>query len=553
MNDFVSFIPLGGIGDVTRNMYLYEYKDEILIVDCGLGFADETMLGVDLLLPDISYLISTKKKIVGLVLTHGHEDHIGALPFVLPQLKTSFPIFGTPFTSALAQAKLKEFGLQARVNSVEFGNPEVKIGNFKVSFIHVTHSIPDSSNLLIQTPIGNFYHGSDFKFDETPWDKKPSDLESIEKAGREKIIALFSDCLGSERKGYTPTEFPIFENFVQALSECKGKFIVTTYSSHIDRINQVIKAAEQFDRKVCFVGRSLIKTKEVAKLLGFLKMNSNTEIQISELNRYPDEKLVLLVAGSQGQENSAMSRIVDGAHLEVKLKSSDTIVFSSTTIPGNEILVNSLIDSIARKGVKVLYSELHDGLHVSGHGSQGDLEKLISLTKPKSLIPIGGNFRHMAAYKTLAENLSFSNNNIFLLEDGQEVIFDSEKGRLGKKIPIKKVYVDEISGEEVESFVLRDRQKISEGGIVVALVEIDSSTGQIINTPDIIVKGFIFDNKRIIGNINRDLRIALNRKEKGGLITNWTYVRRLVGEVVEKAIFKSLHRRPLVLPVVIEV
>lgn len=566
MSNQVSFIPIGGVGDVTKNMYLYEYNDQILIVDCGLGFADQTMLGVDLLLPDVSYLISTNKKIVGMVLTHGHEDHIGSLPFVLPQIISNgkqkpFPIFGSPLTAALSNEKLKEFGVGIRVEKVDFGSDVLKLGDFKVSFVRVTHSIPDASNLFIETPVGNFYHASDFKFDLTPVDGRTVEFEKIVKASEKGIIGLMSDCLGAEKPGYTLSERAISENFRREIDRCAGKFIITTYSSNISRLNQAIKVAEEYNRKVCFVGRSLIKAKEVASDLGYLKLKEGIEITVDQLKRYNDNQVLLFVAGSQGQENSAMTRIASGEHREIKLEALDVVIFSSDAIPGNEMAINSLIDSIAKKGTKVVYSELTDQFHVSGHGSSWDLMLMISLIKPNKLVPIGGTYKQMVAYRDLAKKAGYKETDALLLENGQEVIFTPRQEgagqvivdvKLGRKIETRNVYVDEITGEEMESFVLRDRQRLSSGGIVIILVEIDSVTGQVVNTPDIIMRGIVLiDNKKLSQRVMFEIKKRLG--DKKGRVTNWVYVRRLIGEIAERTIFKEFKQRPLVLPVVIEV
>ena len=551
MNSSVSFIPLGGVGDVTKNMYLYEYQDQILIVDCGLGFADETMLGVDLVLPDISYLLKTRKKIAGMVLTHGHEDHIGALPFVLPQLPT-FPILGTPLTAALANEKLKEFGLPPRVQTVSFTEGMQELSDFSLLFIHVTHSVPDTAHLFIKTPVGNFYHGSDFKFDLTPVDGKKTEFHKIVKARQDGIICLMSDCLGAERKGHAPSEKLLSESFEREMKKCLGRFIVTTHSSNISRLNQAIKVAQELNRKVCFIGRSLIKAKEVTQRLGYLQLEKQSEVPIEQLKNFKERELLLLIAGSQGQENSAMSRIANGEHRDIRFTSKDVVIFSADPIPGNETLINALIDTLAKKGVKVLYSEVSNDLHVSGHGSSEDLSQMISLTHPKKLLPIGGAFRQMAAYKTLALGLGYKEKEILLIEDGQEVIFTDGQATLGRKIEVTNVCVDEISGEEVESFVLRDRQRLSKEGLVIVVVEVSAATGQIVSTPQIIMRGFsVSDNRAVNKRLIKELRNNLKRKP--GRVVDWIYLRKLIGEISQRSIFRILRRRPLVLPVVIEV
>ncbi len=551
MDKTLSLLPLGGIEDVTRNMYLYMYGDEILIVDCGLGFADETMLGVDLLLPDISYLLSTKKKIVGMLLTHGHEDHIGALPFLLPQLP-DFPIYATPLTAAFANEKLKEFTIGKRVQEVRFDKPEVKIGSFSARFIHVTHSVLDTAHIFIKTPVGNFYHGSDFKFDVDPALGLGPDFSSIEKAGEEGVLCLLSDCLGAEHFGAAISEKPIQDEFEKAISKTRGKAIITTYSSNIARLQQAINAAQKYNRKICFVGRSLIKAKDIAKNLGYLKIAQNQEIPLDQLARYNDKDLVLLVAGSQGQENSAMSRIAALEHREIRLKVEDCVIFSSDPIPGNEVSVYSLIDAICKIGATVVYSDVNRAIHVSGHGPASDLTRLISLVKPKKLLPIGGNPRHMSAYRSLAQSAGYSSKDVLLLEDGQEVRFSKDTVLLGEKIVTKNVYVDQITGEEMENYVLRDRKLLSESGVIIVIVEIEAATSQLLGTPQIISRGFSgVDIKELEQKLGGEVRNLF--KGKKGKVSNWVYVRKLIGEITERILYKKLRTSPMVLPIVIEV
>ncbi len=556
----VKFLSLGGVEDVTRNMYVYEYKDQILLVDCGLGFPNETMLGVDLLLPDITYLLhacmpedKATKKIVGMLLTHGHEDHIGGLPYILPQLP-SFPIYGSPLTAALANEKLTEFNTQAVVQAIPFTRGPMHIGDFTITFIHVTHSIPDAAHLFIETPVGNFYHGADYKFDLTPADQKRMDFLKIAQAAQNGITALLSDCLGADRPGFTPSEEMLTQNFEKTMRECQGKVFITTNSSNVSRLNQAIAAAEKLNRKVCFVGRSIIKAKQLAQKLGYLHMKRGTEIQVDALSQHKSNQVMLLVAGSQGQENSAMTRIAGGEFKDIRLQPNDMVIFSADPIPGNELAVSSLVDAIAKKGATVIYSDIASGsFHVSGHGSSGDHMLLISLTHPKFLLPIGGTYRHMIAYRTLCEKMNYKRQQIFLIENGQEVVFTAQQAKIGKKIEVKNVYVDEVSGEELESYVIRDRERLAQEGVVILLVEINASNCQLARKPEVIMRGTSLSESKenLTKSLQKEIAKALSNQK--GNITNRVYVRRIVGDVAERSIFKKFHSQPLVLPVVIEV
>lgn len=556
--DSVTFIALGGLEDVTRNMYLYEYRDQILIVDCGIGFPDESMLGVDLLLPDISYLIDAiknkGKKIAGMVLTHGHEDHIGGTPFILPQLTAfgSFQVFASPLTAALTNAKLKEFNLPIQVKTVKFSESEVKIGPFSVNFIHVTHSVPDSANFFIKTPAGNFFHGSDYKFDLTPANDRLSEFIKINNAAKEGVLCLMSDCLGSDRHGFTGSEGKLGDNFERAMRETTGKVLITTYSSNVSRLNQAIQAAEKVNRKVCFVGRSILKVKDIATQLGYLKMKPETEISISDVGKYKSNQLVLLVAGSQGQENSAMSRIANGVHKEIKIGSGDGVIFSSDTIPGNEIAVGELVDSIAKKGAAVIEFDTDGAFHVSGHGSKGDHQLLVALTQPKYLLPISGTYKHMIFYKQMAKDMGYDNRNTFLIENGQEVRFGNNFVKLGNKTAIKNVFVDQLSGEEVEHFVIRDRERLAKEGIMIVMAEVRVADGQLADAPIIVSRGStLADSKEITEAISKEIEKSLSmRKEQ---VVNWAHIRHQVTESAQKYLFKKFRTHPLVIPVVIEV
>lgn len=550
----LTYLPLGGAGGVTKNMHLYEFGNEILIVDCGLGFADETMLGVELLLPDITYLKNTLKngkKIVGMALSHGHEDHMGALPFILPDLP-SFPIVASALTAEFANDKLKEFGVNQRVQKIDFEGGEVRLGSFSLNFIRVTHSVPDTAHIFIKTLVGNFYHGSDFKFELMPFDGKKSDLQKISTLSEQGVYCMMSDCLRSEQKGRTQSEEGILKALERELAKTQGKFIVTTYSSNIARLNQIIAAAAKLGRKICFVGRSTLKTKEIAQNLGYLKLEKGMEVALEQLKNFKDSNIVMVAAGSQGQENSALTRIANGDHKDIKLKHGDTVVFCADPIPGNETSINLLIDTMFRQGARVLYSGITEEFHVSGHAAADDLAMLMHLVNPKKILPIGGTYKQMVCYKNIAKEQGFSDNDVLLIEAGQPVIFTKNRVNFGKKVHLKNVYVDEISGEEVESFVLRDRQRLATDGVVIVMAQINQETGQLFDKPNIIVRGFTTpEAQQISTQLAKELRNSFSQKRRS--VIDWIYMRKFVGEIAEKYIFKNLRKRPLVLPVVIEV
>ena len=394
----VRIFPLGGIGNVTKNMYVYEYwidnkLIDILLVDCGIGFPDTGMYGVDLVIPDISYLLDKREKIRGLVMTHGHDDHIGALPYILPKLPT-FPIYATRLTSAFIEVKLKEYGIIANLHTITFAD-QINLGRFHLTPVHVTHSIPDAANYVITTPIGIFYHGSDFKFDLTPLDNQPSELGKIAAAGDKGILCLLSDCLGSEKSGFTLSERAIEDTLEKEIRNCPGKFIFTTQSSNISRIQQAIDVGLRRGRKIAFIGRSVEKNTETARKLGYIKYPQDAVVRDKQLLRHPDSQLFLIVAGSQGQAESGLFRIARGEHKYVHTKEGDVVVFSADPIPGNENSVHSLVDALTKLGVRVVYSEIMEDLHRSGHGTQQDLQLMLSLTKPKYILPIGGTYRQM--------------------------------------------------------------------------------------------------------------------------------------------------------------
>lgn len=544
-------IPIGGVGDVTKNMYIYEYENDIVVVDCGIGFPKEDMLGVDFIIPDITYLRQSKRKIRSIILTHGHDDHVGALPYILPELDV--PFYGSKLTVALAEVKLKEANIHYSANVVDVNKP-LKMGSFTIEFVHVTHSIPDATNLIIHTPVGTIFHGSDFKFDWTPVDGKTSDVGEIALAGRNGVLCLLSDCLGSERKGYTLSEQAIEETFEREIRNCPGKFIVTTQSSNISRLHQAIKVALRHNRRLCFVGKSMEQSIDVAYRLGYINFPPSMVVKPEVVRKYPDKNLCLLVAGSQGQASSALSRIANNAHKYIKIKPDDVIVFSSDPIPGNENAVHTLIDMLTREGAKVSYSDILEDLHVSGHASQNDLMLMMGLIKPRYLLPIGGTYRQMKQYSLLAKSLGYEDNHILLVDDGQVVEFDQAgKVLLGERLEVKNILVDGLGVGDVSNVVLRDRKVLSQEGIVIVVVPIEADSGRLSGEADIISRGFVYmkQSGKLIDEAKKVVRDCL--QEQKGRVVDWQYVRRRIQDSLEEFLYQETKRRPMTLPVVVEV
>lgn len=549
----LTFISIGGIGDVTKNMYAYIFGDEILLVDCGIGFAESSLPGVDLLIPDTTFLkqqLASGKKIVGMALSHGHEDHIGALPFILPQLP-EFPMYGSKLTAAFANDKLKEFGVPRNVTEVKFTDPEIKLGSFKISFIRMTHSILDAANIFIKTPVGNFYHGSDYKFDFTPVDGKPSELSKIARAGDDGVLGLMSDCLGAERQGHSESEQKIKESFEDAFRKSRGKIFVTTYSSNISRLNQAIEVAVSLNKKICFMGRSLLKSRDIGRALNYMKFARKFEIRPQEVSKYKPNEVMILVAGSQGQESSALTRIANNDDRDLHIDRGDTVIFSSDPIPGNEENINALIDDLSRRGAQVIYSDISSEFHVSGHGSQNDLKLLISLTRPKYMVPIGGAFKQMVAYKNIAVEMGYPEGVVFLPDSGQEITFQSDAARYGKKHNESNIFLDQVTHEELENYVVMDRMRISKEGIMIVMVELATADGQLAGTPDILTKGLVYEDKEGLAK-RLGTEIGKRFANKKDPVTSIGYYKKSIEKITEEILYRE-GRSPLVVPVIIEV
>jgi len=552
-NNSLKIISLGGFGNVTKNMFVYETSRDILIVDCGVGFPEEEMMGVDLVIPDISYLKDKKEKIRGLVLTHGHDDHIGGLPYILPQLPKYLPVYGPKWALALAASKLEEFGILA--NFHEVGEKDtVSLGQFRLNFVKVTHSIPDTYHIVINTPMGAFYHAADYKLDLTPVVGEPTNQARIREIGQKGVLCLLSDSLRSENPGFTPPEKKLEEMFSQEISGWSGRVFVTTVSSNISRLSQAINVSLRNNRKIVPFGRSIEKNLELAKKLKYIDFPQTAVLNRKEIKNSSDNNLTFLVAGSQGQVGSALDRIVAGEVEQVKIKPGDKVIFSTDYIPGNETAIYQLIDNLYRLGAEVVYPDVRENLHVSGHGSQGDLGKLMDLVRPKYLIPIGGNFRHMVAFRKLAVSRNFKKEQVLLPDDGQIAEFFSDgKPKISQKIETRQVMVDALGVGDVGNVVLRDRKILSEEGIVVVVLPIDQSSHALDGEPEIVTRGFIYikENLEFLKQTKKFTRQVIEKTK--GKRMDYRFVRNKVQEELEEFFFKSTGRRPMVLPVVVEV
>ncbi len=557
MDDYkVRFIPLGGVVGVTKNMYLYELytNDEltdILIVDCGMGFPDAKEFGVDLIIPDISYLEDKLDKIRAILITHGHEDHIGAIPFHYDKLGTP-QIYAPKLAKVFIQNKFKEFNQPIHIQDVDF-KKWIKLGGFEAKYIHMTHSIPDATHILIKSPVGVMYHGPDFKLDLTPPYSKYPDFYEIISAGHDGVLCLLSDALGAEREGLTLSESIVGETFENEMRSTKGKFIMTTFSSNISRIKQCVDAAIKFNRKVVFLGRSMKQNTEAAKDLGYMNIPHTLKGKEEEISKIPPNKVCIIAAGSQGQYDSALSKMARQQNKYIKITEGDKVVFSSDPIPGNEHEVYALIEELSLQGADVIYSDIQDQLHASGHGSQEDLKFLARFTNPKYLLPIGGTIRHQRQYERLmTEDLDFKKEQLFLIDEGDTVWFTKTKAYKGDKVETKNVYVDAYGVGDIGNVVLRDRQTLSSEGMVVGVIVLNQ-TGQLVAAPKFFSRGFVFEkNEEDLFN-KAGLLIEKSLNASKGVMVDGDNYKRKIGRELEDFFFQERGRRPLVLVDVIQV
>ncbi len=546
----VRVIPLGGLGEIGKNMMVIECGDDQVIVDCGLMFPESEMLGVDLVVPDISYIRESKKNLRGIFISHGHEDHIGALPYLLPELKA--PIYSTRLSQGLMSVRLKEHKLldQAEFRVLDPGQ-QVDIGSMKAEFFRVAHSIPDAVGMAFHTPMGAIVHTGDFKFDHTPVDGKPTDIARLAQLGAEGVFLLMSDSTYAEVPGYTPSEQVVGQTLQRIITEAPGRVIIACFASLISRIQQIIDAAIISNRKVLVLGRSMQNNVEMAQDLGYLYAPANLLITVEQLKKVPNEQLVVIATGSQGEPTAVLSRIANRDHRYIRIEKDDTVVLSATPIPGNEESVARTIDHLFRQGAHVLYSSIHPHVHVRGHAAQEELKLMLSLTRPKYFVPIHGEYRHLYHHKELAEGVGVPNQNSFTLLDGEILDLTQEQGRVVNKTSSEYVYIDGIG--DIGNEVLRDRQHLARDGMLVVILPIDHATTRLVGRPEIVQRGFIAPGESdiLLEEAKDVVERALKRRDEVTL--EWATLTAQVKEAVGSFLYERTKRRPLIMPVPVEV
>ncbi len=547
----ISVIPLGGTGEIGKNMMVVEAGDEILVIDAGVKFPENELYGVDLVIPDITYLVENQDKIKGIVLTHGHEDHIGALPYILKKLNV--PIYGTKLTLGLLRGKLKEHNLlsDAYLKHVYPGH-SAQIGSFLVEFVRVNHSIADTCALAVHTPAGVLVYASDFKFDQTPIDGNMADIHKLAELGEEGVLALFSDSTNAEREGFTMSERTVKKTIDESFSQAKRKIIVASFASNINRIQQVFDVAMKYERKVAVSGRSMINNVGVAQELGYLDIPEGMLIDLKDANKLPDNKVVLLMTGSQGEPMAALTRMSRGDHRQVKINKDDMVIISANTIPGNAKAVSRTINQLFKRGANVIY-ETVSGIHVSGHASQEELKLMLNLTRPKFFFPVHGEYRHLHLHANLAKSVGIPEENIFINNLGDRINLSPEKAVLAGSVPAGRVLVDGLGVGDVGNVVLRDRRLLSENGVIFVVVTINGN-GKILAGPDIISRGFVYirESGKLLGEATKKVEKALAKCEEEG-ITEWSVLKSKIRVALNSYLYDKMKRRPMILPVIMEV
>ncbi len=548
-------IPCGGLEEIGKNMTIIEYKDDIIVIDLGLMFPGEDMPGVDYVIPDISYLNDKKDKIRGLIITHGHLDHTGAIPYLYEKLGSP-QIYSAPLTVGLISKRLEEFDLatKAKMSSIKIGEDVLQLGAFKVSTFRVNHNIPDSMGLAIETPEGTLVYCTDWKFDHTPADGKVTDFSRLAELGGKGVLALFSDSTNVEKPGHSISEKEVEDVLFKIVENSKGRIILATFSSLISRVQQVLNAAKRNRRKVTFVGRSMIQNMEVAISLGALVVPPDVLIEAKDMNKYPDNQMIVVCTGSQGEERSALTLIANGDHRQIRIKRGDTVVLSSSPIPGNERSVADVMDNLFRAGARVIYQKIMD-VHTSGHAFQEDLKLMLALIKPKYFVPIHGERYKLVLHAQLAEDVGIPEENVLVADNGQVIEFFEGQGYLtNKRIPASYVLVDGLGVGDVGNIVLRDRKAMAQDGIFVIIVTVNHENGQIITSPDIISRGFIYmrENEDLVHKARAEVKRLFAKHQNGDKHPDYANIKQKLRDDIGQFLYEQTQRRPMVIPVVIE-
>jgi len=547
----LKIIPLGGLGEIGKNMTVIEYGTNIIVVDCGMSFPEDEMLGIDIVIPDITYLIKNQDKIKGICLTHGHEDHIGSIPYLLK--KISVPLYGTKLTLGLVENKLLEHKIEdAELNRVEAGQT-INLGCFKVTFIRNNHSIPDAVSFAIETPIGMIVHTGDFKIDYTPINEEVMDLAKLAEFGRKGVLLAMSDSTNVERAGFTPSERTIGDKFLEIFKTCESRIIVASFASNIHRLQQIINAAVANNRKVAISGKSMINAVKVSQELGYLEAPEGTLIHVNDLKDYKDSEIVLMTTGSQGEPMSALTRMANSDHKKIQIKKGDLVIISANPIPGNEKTVSRVINMLYEKGATVLYDALTQ-VHVSGHARREELKLMLSLLKPKFFIPVHGEYRHLMQHAKLAEEMGVPEKNTVIAKNGDVIELTSKSIGINGSVTSGNILVDGLGVGDVGNIVLRDRKLLAENGLIIVVLVTERGSGKIISGPEIVSRGFIYvrENIDLIEESKSVIRKALSKCENTK-IKDWNNIKMMIKDALSSFIYEKIKRNPMILPIIMEV
>lgn len=547
----LQIIPLGGLGEIGKNMTVIRYGDDIVVIDCGLMFPDDEMLGIDLVIPDISYLQENRNLVRAIVLTHGHEDHIGALPYVLKELNV--PVYGTRLTLGILEGRLKENHVSAASLVPVKPRDQVQVGPFKIGFFRMCHSIADAVGISIKTPVGTIVHSGDFKFDQTPVDGEIADLHRLAELGDQGVLVLLADSTNAERAGHTLSERTVGGTFDETFRGARGRILIATFSTNVHRIQQAVDTACKYRRKVAVLGRSMLNVVNIALELGYLHIPEGVLIDIDEIGNYPADGVVIITTGSQGEPMSALTRMAASDHRQVGIVPGDTVIVSATPIPGNEKLVSRTIDLLFRQGAHVVYDR-SSGIHVSGHASREELKLLHNLIRPKFFVPVHGEYRHLIKHAQLAQEMGMPKERIFVAENGQVLEFGHDRGAVTHKVTAGKVLVDGLGVGDVGNIVLRDRRQLSQDGILIVVITIDKQSGTVVAGPDLVSRGFVYvrESEALMDTAREKVMQALERCDITGS-TEWATIKSSVRDAIGKFLYEKTRRRPMILPIIMEV